>query len=208
MLGAQSMPLMHGMTHLSRGLLAGLQHPHIPSLDASQPYQHQPSLSMHMSQGADVQPYQGLPHPGPYSLAGRPAMVMFLSHSSATSLCLCKYHVSPEQASVTVFMHGGVAVPPTGTHHLTDVSIFKQKRGYHESARCARCVIAAALWKAADDLPGVLQLGVNLLQDSLVGREDQQTPTDARAWDPSGMLSTPQQELPQQSAPGAGPGDA
>ena len=59
-----------------------------------------------------------------------------------------------------------------------------------------------------DSLFRVSQLGMNLLQDAFGGRDDQQTPTDAKAWDPSGMLSTPQQDLPQQTAPGVGPGGA
>ncbi len=83
---AQSMPPIHGMTHLSRGLLAGLQHAHIPSLDASQPYQHQPGLSMPMSQGAELHPYSSMPQPGLYNLAGRPPMVNFPHHSSAKPL--------------------------------------------------------------------------------------------------------------------------
>ena len=75
---AQSMQAIHGMTHLSRGLLAGLQHPHIPSLDASQPYQHQPGLSLPVPQGAELHPYSSMPRPGPYNLTGRPPMVRFL----------------------------------------------------------------------------------------------------------------------------------
>ena len=52
-----------------------------------------------------------------------------------------------------------------------------------------------------------MQLGMELLREtSLPGRDDLQTPADARAWDPSGMLSTPQQDALQEHA--AVPGTA
>ena len=69
------MPVMHGMTHLSRGLLLGLQHPHVSSLDASHSYQPQPGLSLPTSQGTAAQPY-ALPQTRPYSHTAHPPMVM------------------------------------------------------------------------------------------------------------------------------------
>ena len=118
-LGAQSMPLMHGMTHLSRGLLAGLQHPHIPSYNTSQPYQHQPSLSMHMSQGADAQPYQGLSQSGTYGHAGRPAMVMRPTPQQVQSAdAVCTSIMShPGRTLMVPSKHGKVA--DHECHHLT-----------------------------------------------------------------------------------------
>lgn len=46
-----------------------------------------------------------------------------------------------------------------------------------------------------------------LREASLPSRDDLQTPADARAWDPSGMLSTPQQEPLQEHAAVAGNAD-
>ena len=79
-LGVQSMQSMgmQGMSHLSRGLLAGLQPSHMPSLDTSLPFQLQLSSSFpspQSSQGARVQSYGGNPQSGAFSFAARPPMV-------------------------------------------------------------------------------------------------------------------------------------
>ena len=52
-----------------------------------------------------------------------------------------------------------------------------------------------------------VQLGMELLREaSIPSRDDLQTPDDARSWDPSGMLSTPQQDPLQEHT--AVPGNA
>ena len=66
------------MSHLSRGLLAGLQPSHMPSLDTSLPFQLQLSSgfpSPQSSQGMRMQSYGGNPQSGAFSFAARPPMV-------------------------------------------------------------------------------------------------------------------------------------
>lgn len=75
MLGVQNMPGMQSMSHLSRGLLAGLQNPHMPSLDTSVAFQHQHGADLHASQGGPMQPYGLLPQSGAFSFATRLPMV-------------------------------------------------------------------------------------------------------------------------------------
>ena len=65
------------MTHLSRGLLAGLQDPHMSSLDTSMPLQQQPSLGMQTSQAAARHPYGALPHSGAYNMIRPPMVIPF-----------------------------------------------------------------------------------------------------------------------------------
>ena len=80
---------MQGMSHLSRGLLAGLQNSHVPSLDTSVPFQLQLSSALpspHSLQGVHMQSHGGHPQSGPFSFATRPPMVRspppaFAAHS-------------------------------------------------------------------------------------------------------------------------------
>ena len=80
---------MQGMSHLSRGLLAGLQPSHMPSLDTSLPFQLQLSSSFpspQSSHGVRMQSYGGNTQSGAFSFAARPPMVSsqdpnFVDHS-------------------------------------------------------------------------------------------------------------------------------
>ena len=76
--GGQSMQGMQSMTHLSRGLMAGLQqHPHIPSSDASAaPFHHQASAGMEAAQANPMHHFSMQPqHSSALPFGGRPPMV-------------------------------------------------------------------------------------------------------------------------------------
>ena len=76
--GGRSVQGMQSMTHLSRGLMAGLQqHPHIPSLDASAaPFHHQAGAGMQAAQAAPMHHFSMPPqHSGALPFGGRPPMV-------------------------------------------------------------------------------------------------------------------------------------
>ena len=80
------------MSHLSRGLLAGLQNSQVPSLDTSVPFQLQPSLALPSPQGAQgvrMQSHVENLQSGPFSFAARLPMVC----SQPTHLADCSVNL-------------------------------------------------------------------------------------------------------------------